>query len=464
MIIKKFVAETMSEALALVRKELGNDAVILKSTKVEKGGMFSFLGREMVEVTAATPDYNPLPPREADQDKPSETRDSPAETAKPSGPRHQPKTHMPPPPPPGAYAEQTGQAKPRRPAPEPTTGEKTHERNPSSPAVSSHRGNGRGDSPKDGIPRIEFESMRTELTDLRGTMEQLATHMKYQSAPALPEELAKRWRALVDNGMTERLAHDLTQRLSIELGKDELTDGRLIDKKLRSEIARAIPTGRLPEKGDGVRPLVISLIGPTGVGKTTTLAKMATNRKIYGGLRVALISTDTYRVAAVEQLKTFAAIAGLPVEVVYRAEEMEFAIRKHADKDVILVDTAGRSQNDQQALEELGEFVDTGDPDEVILVLSAGTRLRDQAEMIERFGQIRTTRVVLSKLDEVTTAGHLYELAGMLPREWVFLTTGQDVPDDILPARADLLAALISDVGVFKRLREERFDLEAIRK
>ncbi len=188
---------------------------------------------------------------------------------------------------------------------------------------------------------------------------------------------------------------------------------------------------------------------------------MATNRNIFADRRVALISADTYRVAAVEQLKTFASIARLPMEVVYRPEELPGAITRLMDEDVILIDTAGRSQNDSEALDELGEFLNLADPDEVILVLSAGTRVEDQRETVRKFSKLHPTRMLLTKLDEISSAGHLLELPGMLAKSWTYLTTGQSVPDDILSVEPDILAAAVTRKEYFEELRSVGFRLPA---
>ncbi|MDP8206991.1 MAG: flagellar biosynthesis protein FlhF [Candidatus Electryonea clarkiae] len=419
MVIKKYIAESMSEALNQVRRELGEDAVILQSRKIEKGGLLNFLNKQMVEVTAATPDSHPL------QQKPqvSLTRQQREEIALATGGRAPIRTNEP---------KQTVVSKP--------------------PKIN--------DKPKtlsNNIKSVELQQFRSELTELKDSVRELADHMKYKSAPGLPEELSKRWIDLVDNGVNERTAHDITQILFAQLKDDELKDNKLIDKELKKMISDRIPSVKYPQNRNKNKANVIALIGPTGVGKTTTLAKMATNKQIYGSKKVALISTDTYRIAAVEQLQTFASIAGIPMEVVYRPEELQKAIGRHSDKDVILIDTAGRSHNDSGALLELREFIDAAEPDETLLVLSAGTRLEDQVDIVKRFGQIQLTRIILTKVDEISSAGHFLDIAEMIPRKWTFLTIGQNVPDDILPVEPEKLANWILNRETFNKVRRSNF-------
>ncbi len=470
MIIKKFVAETMNDALIQVRKELGEDAVILQSRKVEKGGLFSFLSREMVEVTAATPDSAPPPvnknipmdeglkrtlTRSAEVMAAGQERDEFgvrfARSRTPDLPRNKPTEEKSPHPRDGVGLKRKNIADQQPAGGSVNHAFRSYREQVDTPEVKAER-------KKDSTFSAEgYGGIQSELTELRATVHQLAKHLKYHNAPALPELLAEKWFKLVENGVSEKKAHDILQKLHIELGKDELNDNQSVNNRLLHEISLKIKTGRINLQHEYTGPYVVALIGPTGVGKTTTLAKMATNRRVFGKMRVALLTTDTYRIAAVEQLKTFASIAGIPLEVVYRPEEMISAINRHQDKDVILVDTAGRSQTDAEALQELKEFIDVGNPDEVVLALSAGTRLEDQEEMVRSFGVIPSTSMILTKLDEVTSVGHLLELSELCPKNWVYITTGQNVPDDIVHADIKQLAKMITDKQVFQNYRSGSF-------
>ncbi len=435
MIIKKFTAETMPEALRMVKQELGEDAVILQSRKVDKGGLLSFMGKQVIEVTAATPDEH-VPESIRSMKLSDEKRKTLERSSSPK---------------PGKPADDGGWTSP---AQKPGPAEKLAQQAESWVEAKKPGKATAGDD-------SSMQSVQSELSELRDTVKDLATHLKYKNAPSLPDKLKQRWMNLVENGVGERIAHDICQKLYIELKGDELEDDTVIDPAFHEMIAARFSTGRLSSHRHENRPLVVALIGPTGVGKTTTLAKMATNRLIYGGKSVALVSTDTYRVAAVEQLQTFAGIAGVSMDVVYRPEELPKAIRRQQGKDVVLIDTAGRSQNDSGALLELKEFMDEAQADEVVLVLSAGTRVEDQKEIIRRFGIVPCSRVVLTKLDEIATPGHLLDVADLLKRQWVFLTTGQNVPDDILPADPEMLAEMMTSRAVFEEMRRDNFRVEA---
>ncbi|MGH7138664.1 MAG: flagellar biosynthesis protein FlhF, partial [Pirellulales bacterium] len=188
------------------------------------------------------------------------------------------------------------------------------------------------------------------------------------------------------------------------------------------------------------------LVGPTGVGKTTTIAKLAANFRLRDKRRVGLITVDTYRIAAVEQLRTYADIIDLPMQVVATAGEMRQVVRGMADLDLILLDTAGRSPKDEVKLQELAEVLAEAQPDEVHLVLSSVANSSVLARTAERFAAVGTTALILTKLDEAAGLGNLLPLLrdGALPLS--YLTNGQNVPDDIAPADARRLAASMLDL------------------
>ncbi len=191
----------------------------------------------------------------------------------------------------------------------------------------------------------------------------------------------------------------------------------------------------------GVR--TVALIGATGVGKTTTLAKIAARFVLERGVKAALITADTYRISAVEQLKTYSDILGLPIEIVYTPEELKVAIHKYRNKDLILIDTAGRSQNNEFQMKELQDLLAINKNLEVHLVLSATTKARDAEVILDKFAACKPSRVIFTKTDETASAGMILNLLKGRDISLSFLTTGQSVPDDILPANAKNLADLL---------------------
>jgi flagellar biosynthesis protein FlhF len=211
---------------------------------------------------------------------------------------------------------------------------------------------------------------------------------------------------------------------------------------LRRRIAELVETAPPIAPTDDA-PAVIALIGPTGVGKTTTVAKLAANFKLVQGLDVGLVTLDTYRIAAVQQLKTYADIIGIPVNVILTPEELADARRAFASKDVVLVDTAGRSQRDLQKMDELRAFIQAGGFDQVHLVVSAATSEANLADVMERFAPLATDHLILSKMDEAACPGHVLRIVLESGKRLSYLTTGQEVPDDIEPADAERFTAMI---------------------
>lgn len=190
-------------------------------------------------------------------------------------------------------------------------------------------------------------------------------------------------------------------------------------------------------------PRVIALVGPTGVGKTTTIAKLAAHYALRENHRAALITIDNFRVGAVEQLKTYSRIMGVPVEVASTPAELEAAIELHADKELILIDTAGRSHKDNEKIEELKGFLESRFAMEIHLCLAATTRDRELQEVVERFGILPISRVIFTKLDESESYGTIVNAHLRTKFPLSYFTTGQRVPEDLEIATPGRLAGLV---------------------
>jgi len=246
------------------------------------------------------------------------------------------------------------------------------------------------------------------------------------------------------------LAPDLAARIMHEVARRFDTDPSPSEEAVRAAVLERIAAILPVDAGDAFDvglgrhgPRRIALVGPTGVGKTTTLAKIAANLKLKRGLRVGIVAADTYRIAAVDQLRTYAEILGLPVEVAASPRDAARACGSLSDVDVILIDTAGRSQNDHMKLSELRAFLASAEPDETHLVLSATASARTLAREAEAFGALGVDRIVLTKLDEAASFGTLVSLVERLGKSVSFFTHGQEVPDHIEIARSRRLAALV---------------------
>ncbi|MGP0064855.1 MAG: flagellar biosynthesis protein FlhF [Isosphaeraceae bacterium] len=260
--------------------------------------------------------------------------------------------------------------------------------------------------------------------------------------PELPSELVPIYSQLVEADIPEVLARRLMRHVAETLEPDQFEQAESIRGALCQAVAQCIPVAPPIQALVGVRR-VVALVGPTGVGKTTTVAKLAANFKLAHGVRVGLLTVDTYRIAAVEQLKTYAEIIDLPLGVVNDPAEMSRALDELGDVDLVFIDTAGRSPRDEVKIRELNEFLLRARPDEVHLVLSAVAGQRSLRSAVEKFALVQVDRLIVTKLDEADSLGGVLAVLGLSSRPVSYLTTGQAVPDDIEPADRMRLARLI---------------------
>jgi len=177
-----------------------------------------------------------------------------------------------------------------------------------------------------------------------------------------------------------------------------------------------------------------AFIGPTGVGKTTTIAKLAAVLNLQQKKRVGIISVDSFRIGAVDQLRTYAAIMGLPCLSAFSARELQMAVRKMQEKDVVLIDTAGQSHLDTERMKALGRIMEAEQNISNHLVLSATTERSDMREAAENFSILHPRTYVFTKIDETRRRGAIIDQVGQLKMPISFVTNGQRVPEDILPA------------------------------
>lgn len=199
------------------------------------------------------------------------------------------------------------------------------------------------------------------------------------------------------------------------------------------------------EKDGSEHPNIYVFLGPTGVGKTTTLAKIAAKLSLVENKSIGLITADTYRIAAVEQLKTYSEILGLPLEVVYEADELNEAIEKFKDKDYILIDTAGRSHKSKQLKSDFEELVKPLDHYTVFLVMSLTTGYKEMKNMISSYHFLKDYRLLFTKLDEATSFGNILNIRVLTGKALSYFTIGQSVPDDIEDADKEKVIQYIFD-------------------
>ncbi|MEW4571141.1 flagellar GTP-binding protein [Tautonia sp. JC769] len=258
----------------------------------------------------------------------------------------------------------------------------------------------------------------------------------------VPAWLATTYAHLLDLDVPEPMARRLARLVADSVEPDEVHRPEALADALRRAVALNLSVAPPIAGVPGARR-VVALVGPTGVGKTTTVAKLAANAKLTLGLRVGLVTVDTYRIAAVEQLRTYAEILDLPLAVADTPDRILGALSDLGSVDLALIDTAGRSPRDEVKIRELADFLAMARPDEIHLVLSAVSGEKSLHAVVERFGPLGFDRLILTKLDEADRLGALLGVVSRAGRPVSYLTTGQGVPDDIEGADRDRLAALI---------------------
>lgn len=438
MSIKTYRGKTVQEALAQVKKDLGSEAVILHTRTYKTGGILGIRASTITEVTAS-----------------SQMHVEPKLNRRPRPQRNDPRAAIRP-------SESTSRE--AHAAPEPalvndgTLDQELQEDRafenggvPSrfSPSV-MQTATAEVESPASelaGVLTSDDQSLfRDELSAIRRMVGRVLQNSAGATQGVMPEALSQCYLRLIENEVTSELADEIVGLVRDELSPTELKDTEIVKSAVLRRIAAYIPVNpsqaTIEKPADG-RPLTIALAGPTGVGKTTTIAKLAATYKLRHGKSVGLITCDTYRIAAVDQLRTYANIIGVPLHVALTSSEVERACEALKDCDAILIDTAGRSQRDAGRISELQQILDAASPHQTHLVLSMATSESVMGQAAERFASIRPDRVIFTKLDEAVNFGAMVNIARKINTELSFVTTGQEVPDHIEPSNADRLARLV---------------------
>jgi len=377
----------MAEALARVKRQLGRDAVILNTRTGTRGGLFGIGATTHVEITAV-PHLSDLP---------------------------------------AALRRSGVTMKPRR------------NEAPSAPSATPPAGSPVAD------PWLS-KDIASELGDLKAMVTDLVQRTRRASAGGMPEHVYDHYLALVESAVAEDIATRLVDDLRGHLTPAQLADSKVVRQALAKSLCARLPLAAPTPLSATEGPTIVALVGPTGVGKTTTIAKLAANYCLRENRRVGLVTIDTYRIAAVEQLKTYAQIIDVPVEVAMSPEQLSTAVGGFSDCDVILIDTAGRSQRDALKINELRGFFQAVRPHELHLVLSSTCSEAVLSETIDRFAALEIDRVIFTKLDEALGFGVIVNCLERADAQLSYVTTGQDVPDDIeVPDRARLASMILGE-------------------
>lgn len=379
MIIKRYMVNNMNEAMTRIRYELGNDAVIISQRKIRKPGLKGFFSKKIIEVTAAIENV-----------KKNDEVVSSIEALK------------------NAIKK-----------------ENTDIQNEAAIEKEIVIEEGiKQDNMKEQVPPVE---LLKELHDMKSMLNDMM-----QKSPEKSVRKSRLQTKLENSDLNEKTVKKVITKIKAVDGEatDELEKANQVLEKMVS-ISKAKMEGK------------IVFVGPTGVGKTTTIAKLAGRLALVEKKKVGLITIDTYRIGAVEQLRTYADIMNIPFKVVLTIKEMETAINSMSDCDVVLIDTTGRSSKNSMQISELRAFVEKANTDNIHLVLSCTTKNKDIEAIIEGYRVLNYNNVIITKLDETSTYGSILNILESSKKSLSFVTTGQNVPDDIKKLSSSEVSKLI---------------------
>ncbi len=410
MVIKKYIAKTEQEAVELAREELGKNVVIMNVKKNSPRGLAKIFRKESVEVTAAVD--------EVEDEKKADTPDF------------------------SRLQEVIGS----EPEPAPDS-KKAMVQAAKAALVEKKQVIAEKEEKEETI--VETNAIEQKLSDLQSLLEkQINLPAQEAVSEEKPEDKqqdkTKAYLRLirsqmenneVEPGYVEQLLEEIEGSMKKDASLDNILSG--VYQKIVLKMGR-------PHLIDlhAKKKKYVFFIGPTGVGKTTTIAKIASMLKLSKKVKVALVTSDTYRIAAVEQLKTYANILGVPLKVVYSSEEVEAIMEELEKYDLVLIDTAGRSHNNKEQREDLHRLLEVVPEQEreVFLVLSATTKYRDLVKISQSYSEITKYSLIFTKLDETDAIGNIFNIRMLTGAPLSYMTWGQNVPDDIGKADAQKMA------------------------
>ena len=403
MIIKKFVGKTEAEAVETAKKELGTNVVVMNVKNVKRSGLFAFLKPQLVEVTVALEEDNANDAAVGAEMKEMKAAVSAINNVVVSRMNN-------------VDAEVS-----KTPvitgtpiiAPEPARKQETH--------VIEEK--------LDSLQSLLEQQLQKPEEDKDKEKKEHTEDEKEVSETDMFMKLL--YQTMLDNEVDDKYAKQVIEEIE-KINKPNAPFDYALSNTYQKLILKFGKASGISPSEKGVK--VIFFIGPTGVGKTTTIAKIASRFHVDEKKKVALLTADTYRIAAAEQLRTYANILEVPFQVIYTVEEIERALTDFKDYDYILVDTAGHSHQNTTQKENMSKFIHSVDglaEKEVFLVLSATTKYRDLISIADAYKEMADYKLIFTKLDETTTLGNLLNLKLYTGSPLSYVTCGQNVPDDI---------------------------------
>jgi flagellar biosynthesis protein FlhF len=448
MVIKKYLVKDMNEALTRIRYELGKDAIIISQRKVRKSGFTGLFSRKVIEVTAAVENSTEKSNSEKgfkrdnsfyNQKKDSYVQD---ETEEFKNSLESIKKLM----------QDERLFDQNKAVVEEKSVETLYDR------ILEHNLNAEKESVETKEEKNDFgvineisripnknEKADKRVQDIKGN-----DNSNIESIHKEVSELKNLINKVIKNSTYEESKESLLKEKLKKLDIDEefqeeiinIAEGNSNEDSEETELLRDIFERDILISKKNLDGRIV-LVGPTGVGKTTTIAKLAGRLALVEKKKVGLITVDTYRIGAIEQLKTYAEIMNIPFKVVITMKEMEEAIDSMNGCDVILIDTTGRSSKNAMQISELRAFVQKANPDHTCMVISATTKNSDIQSILRGYSELEYDNVIITKLDETTVYGSLYNIIKISNKSISFITTGQNVPDDIMVPEKEKIASFI---------------------
>lgn len=402
MTINKYQGKTKEEAIEKAKQELGQNAVVLNVKEIKPKGMLKMFKDSVYEVTMAVEEketfINPLQGRNTQQKMPEGIS--------------------------LAADEQIDFSKLQSQLPK-------EKQQPQQEKVNQMR---------EARSEISNEGLEKRLENLSNILEkQLSVEGSRKEEKIEPQKVNPEglkfvkmlYHTLLENDVNEKYVNQI-----MDEAEKVMRNGNSVDHILSNVYQKMILKFGQPDTLDlsGKKPRIIFFIGPTGVGKTTTLAKIASKYKVEKEKRVAFLTADTYRIAATEQLRIYANILDAPMSIIYSEDEMNAAIERVADYDLIFVDTAGFSHRNEAQCADMKKLINglnSGYEKEIYLVLSATTKYKDLLEIADIYKEIADYKLIFTKLDETTTYGNILNIRLYSGANLSYMTNGQNVPDDI---------------------------------
>lgn len=376
--LKTYVVNNMTEAIPMIKRDLGPDALILNTKQIKTGGYLGFFKKDKLEVIAAVEPATSEPRRNVVPIKP-EIQILEEEVS-----------------------ENSVSIEPENPA------EKTDE---------------------------NLDELMNELKSLKQFMFQAIDDDRL---PEVLKALNKKFNA---QGITEEVQSEIMAKLMLVLEKHPHTTEEKLQILAKREIIKLINAHK--KRPSRRKVDIICFIGPTGVGKTTTIAKIAADYLLSEDKKVGLITSDTYRIAAVEQLKTYAGILNIPIRIVESSADLSVAMEDLSDCDIILMDTAGRNYQQKQYIDDLKQMLPDSKRIQINLVLSLTSKYEDMTKIIDNFDSIVMDQLILTKKDETSSSGAILNLIYHYSIPIRYIANGQNVPDDILTVTPELIANFV---------------------